>query len=304
MKKRKKFNARKNANAGQGALQRRAARELFLRAIRVGDLPAVKKLLPHVDPMQDDGIALLLAFDSGHDDIFRFIYASVDDDQVYWNIMLCAMARFGRCSPEINLKKVVEERGGAVKLAYQNAADDFDFVLAMARTSAWSYYALRCAAEHGNLDFLQRLLPLSDARCGDSGALRVAAKNGHTEVVRALIPACDPKAAQSDALVWAAGSGHLDTVDVLLPVSDAKAQGSLAIAQAALANHAAIVDRLWKVSDPTRALKLMESNGNGRSLGAALIRDRLSAERQHATLVKSTCAVEKRASPSARRGRL
>lgn len=65
--------------------------------------------------------------------------------------------------------------------------------------------------------------------CGQDAAmhkgsypLRVAAEHGDIDCVKMLLPLSDPKALGSMALVWAARSGKADCVRLLLPVSDVK----------------------------------------------------------------------------------
>lgn len=288
MKKRKKPQVHRNAVARQEVKAQAEIQELFYKAIQLGNQDAIKKLLPHAKVEADEGLALLIAFENGHEEILLRLFEQVKDQPIYWNLVLCGMAKLGFCRDHAGLANLAKTYGGEVERAYYDAADEFDFLLTVANPAAWNHYALLCAAENGHLHLVMRLLPISNARDGDSGALRMAAQNGHLAVVKALLPESDPKAGESDALTRAASGGHLDVFDLLLPLSDPRAHGCFALAQAALAGQDVIVQRLWAVSDPAAALKTLEGDGNGRSAGAALIRDRLSAECQHAELAKST----------------
>lgn len=292
MNKRKKPKANRSAAAHQATDTRPETQEILYQAVQKGSLEVVKMLLPHADVKADEGLALLIAFEHGHREILSLLFEQVKDLPIYWDVVLCGMAKLGVCKNVADLADLAKTYGGEVERAYHEAADEFDFLLTIANPAAWNHYALLCAAENGHLDLVMRLLPISNARDGDSGALRMAAQNGHLAVVKALLPESDPKAGESDALTRAACGGHLDVFDLLLPLSDPRAHGSFALAQAALAGQDVIVQRLWAVSDPAAALRTLEGDGEGRSAGAATIRNRLSAERQHAQLAKSTLTPE------------
>lgn len=76
------------------------------------------------------------------------------------------------------------------------------------------------ASQHGDLEDVQRLLPLFNQKIDDSEALRLAAANGHTECVKLLIPVSDPNDRYSLALQCAVMNNHIDIIKLLIPVSD------------------------------------------------------------------------------------
>lgn len=75
------------------------------------------------------------------------------------------------------------------------------------------------ASQHGDLDDVQRLLPLSDPKARGSEALSLAAANGHTECVKLLIPVSNPNDRYSLALQYAVMHKHIDIIKLLIPVS-------------------------------------------------------------------------------------
>lgn len=81
--------------------------------------------------------------------------------------------------------------------------------------------ALVWAAQRGNADCVELLIPVSNPLWENSEALNRAAMYGHTECVRLLIPVSEPKAGNSYALQCASIRSHRDVVELLIPVSDA-----------------------------------------------------------------------------------
>lgn len=114
------------------------------------------------------------------------------------------------------------------------------------------------AAQNGNIEEVDRLIPLSDPKARDSLALRWAAGNGHVECVKLLIPVSDPKSCKSYALQMAAAMGHVQCVRLLIPVSRPKDDNSLALRSATRCAQNACVDLLFEVSDPIVALDLLK----------------------------------------------
>lgn len=133
--------------------------------------------------------------------------------------------------------------------------------------------ALIDAADSGQLDIVQALIPVSDPKAENSEALRLAALGGHLDVVRALIPVSDPKADHSVALASATASGSLAVVRELIPVCDPKDHGSAALRQAAECGHLDIVRELIPVSDlgyGDDAVEAAASNGHADVVRALL----------------------------------
>lgn len=81
--------------------------------------------------------------------------------------------------------------------------------------------ALAYAAEEGNLNHINILLPHSDTLY-DSSAIINAARNGHKDCVELLIPYSDLTQEQSFVLECAICYGWNDVVDVVHPLSDVK----------------------------------------------------------------------------------
>jgi hypothetical protein len=81
----------------------------------------------------------------------------------------------------------------------------------------WLWQAVMCR-DLKNL--AQALAQGADARARSSWALRVAAQFGDVESLKNLIPASDPLAMGSYALAVAARNGHEECVRMLMPVSE------------------------------------------------------------------------------------
>lgn len=118
-------------------------------------------------------------------------------------------------------------------------------------------YALQWAAEEGQIWSLRALLPFSDPRVNNSWALRCAAKNGHTQCVKLLIPVSDPKS--SKALMQAVKNNNIECVKLLLPVSDPQLDNSAVLQIAALENLKDMMDILFDVCDAQAALTALQN---------------------------------------------
>lgn len=116
-------------------------------------------------------------------------------------------------------------------------------------TSAVFNKALNQAAEHGFLEAVQLLIPLSNPQDNGSSALRWAATYGHTECVRTLIPVSNPGDEKSHALTLAAEGGHAQCVELLMAVSKPKDMYSNALKAASEGGHVECVQLLVEVSD-------------------------------------------------------
>lgn len=75
------------------------------------------------------------------------------------------------------------------------------------------------AAQDGNADELQRLIPLVDINTHNE-ALMWAARQGHPQCVRILLEVAQPTANNNMAVWWAIKNDCIDCVKLLLPVSD------------------------------------------------------------------------------------
>lgn len=75
------------------------------------------------------------------------------------------------------------------------------------------------AAQDGNLDELQRLIPLVDHEAHNE-ALVWAARQGHAPCVAILLGVAEPTADNNMAVQWAIKNDCVDCVNLLLPVSD------------------------------------------------------------------------------------
>lgn len=111
--------------------------------------------------------------------------------------------------------------------------------------------ALIAAATQGDVDEVERLIPLSNCRFNGSLALREASKHNHTAIVKLLAPHSDTYSKDSIALRRAAEHGNVDLVTFLLPMSDPKAHNSRALKEAIHGNHKQVFDLLLPLSDIT-----------------------------------------------------
>ena len=73
------------------------------------------------------------------------------------------------------------------------------------------------AAKKGDINEVQRLIPISDPKHKNSVAFREACENGHFECVKALIPVSD---GYNFAMNEAARNNKVECVKLLLPLSD------------------------------------------------------------------------------------
>lgn len=196
-------------------------------------------------------------------------------------------------------RRVLDESFARLATSIENGAreasqDEFDEALAMsarigatdlvqkwvsigANPLAKNSLALKEAAEHGHLECVKLLLPLSDPLSGECFALkmachgqhrecaellakfasgpqsesfplRLAASCGWTSMVQELIGRSNPADCDSDALYYAAKNGHIDCVELLLPLSNPKAVGSRALLGAAREGRLDCVQALLGVS--------------------------------------------------------
>lgn len=76
------------------------------------------------------------------------------------------------------------------------------------------------ASKRGDLEEVNRLIPISNPKFQNSQALVQACLYGHIDVVKALIPVSDPKTINGWALRTAAEYGHTEILQLLLPVSN------------------------------------------------------------------------------------
>lgn len=143
--------------------------------------------------------------------------------------------------------------------------------------------ALLKAAENGQLECLQLLLPVSDPMVDEGEPLRVAAREGHTQCVAALLPVVDPMVDESIALRTAAKHDHTDCVRLLIPVSNPHDCSSLALVWGVLNRNQEIIDLLYPASAPEAALNCMLAHPyHSRWVGP--LEERIERERQRQTL--------------------
>ncbi len=119
-------------------------------------------------------------------------------------------------------------------------------------------YALQWAAEEGQIRSLRALLPFSDPKVNSSWALHCAAKNGHTQCVELLIPVSEPKT--SKALMQAVKNNNMKCVTLLIPVSDPQLDNSAVLQIAALENLNDMMDILFDVCDAQAALTALQND--------------------------------------------
>lgn len=94
-------------------------------------------------------------------------------------------------------------------------------LLTLSDSQFYDYHEALClAAEYGNVDCVQILLPLTNSF---DDALQWAAMGGHTQCVEVLLSHCDPTFNNSGALRMAVYHHHKDIFKILYQVSDVQA---------------------------------------------------------------------------------
>lgn len=149
-----------------------------------------------------------------------------------------------------------------------------------------SFYPLVLAAQNGQLEMVEYLIPLCDPKAKNSLALRMAVQNGWLEVVKVLMPVSDIKAEKSTALILASAKGFGEIVKELLPQSSPKAQNSRALGAAVQHGHPACVELLYPVSHPIAALKKLKFRFPNRPEKWQVLEDLMQSERQRKLLQK------------------
>lgn len=280
------------------------AQNTFFRLVEGGATAAVESLLPLVDPMWKDGLALLLALENGHFGLFKTLRGHNSSSATLWNLVLYSRANSGG---EAALSKSALEWIGldSVELtAYLSATDPLAYLLERADPKVWDSAALRAAAGAGDLEMVDVLVPFSDSKAANSRALREAAERGYADVVARLIPVSDPRAGGSLGLICAAGFGHVDCVSLLLPHSNPKDNGSAALACAARGGHWRVVDMLWDKSEPVAALNWLRKLWGDAASGLAEIEARLRADKEATLLRGATASTSKDTNHQLPKGRL
>ncbi len=102
----------------------------------------------------------------------------------------------------------------------------------MDKSAFTPFQCLMEAAEHGNADEVQRLIPLCPSQNLNNMVLWMAVSRGHNRCIELLIPVSDPQDNNSGALPVAAAGGNCDGVKLLLPVSHPKDTSTALIAAA------------------------------------------------------------------------
>lgn len=119
-----------------------------------------------------------------------------------------------------------------------------------------TYFLIR-ASEKGDINEVERLIPISNPQAHNSKALWISALHGYIDIVKILLPFSDPKAKDSLALQMAALRGHVDIVKLLIPVTDPTAENSDALRFAADKQHIECVKLLIPVSNCNDVLEQM-----------------------------------------------
>lgn len=150
---------------------------------------------------------------------------------------------------------------------------------------------LMLAAEMGNVECLEFLLPLSNPRDHDSQALWRAGENGHVDCLNILLPLCCPttynfalwKTIESghvvcvqmlldaieqvdgvmlngELLAWAVRCEQMECLRLLLKVCDSKSDHSLALSWALIYGRTEYVDVLKDLSDVDEALNAIRQH--------------------------------------------
>jgi len=142
------------------------------------------------------------------------------------------------------------------------------------------------AAEHCNLEEIQRLIPISYPKSQDNAALTWAVNKNHLEGVKCLAPVCDVVIALSVAAEWgrveclrilidfvdpneiiyaagdAAYEGKIEALQFLLQHCDPKQAESYPLQMAAMGRREEIIDFLIPLSNPLDALNDLSEEHN------------------------------------------
>lgn len=76
------------------------------------------------------------------------------------------------------------------------------------------------AAQHGNINIVELLLPFADPTFDKSYALIQSAFNNHVDIVKMLIPVSNPKDNQSCVLYAAVTNDNKELIEMLVPLCD------------------------------------------------------------------------------------
>lgn len=173
------------------------------------------------------------------------------------------------------------------------------------------------AAEQGNLEEIQRLIPISYPKSQDNAALTWAVNKNHLEGVKSLAPVCDVVIALSVAAEWgrveclrilidfanpneliyaagdAAYEGHMEALQFLLQHCDPKEAESYPLQMAAMGQREEIIDFLIPLSNPLDALNDLSEGHNNKDTFNFL--QDILARRQKATIEQNIAADGNRA---------
>ncbi|KAJ3025899.1 UNVERIFIED_CONTAM: hypothetical protein HDU68_006520 [Siphonaria sp. JEL0065] len=245
---------------------------------RMGHAAAVELLLqnPHVDPSDEDCLALHWACEQRHTDVILLLLEDVRIDPSFnGNFPIKVAAQEGLL--EI-VERLLEDRRGsgvdpstqnnfAVRLAAQNG--HIEVVTRLLREdkvdpSDHNNYAIILASRNGHASMVRLLM--SDSRvhphANTNEAVTDASRNGHLEVVRHLLsnPLVDPSDRGSDSLKFAATRGHFDVVLLLLkdPRIDVAVNRQVVLKSAAEAGRMDIVKALF--AHPRRSAIRIKDN--------------------------------------------
>lgn len=149
---------------------------------------------------------------------------------------------------------------------------------------------LVAAAAEGNISEIQRLIPLTNPKNGDSAALRYAVANGNIDCVKLLLPVSDPKALNSQILRDAVENNQIECLKILLPLTDPKSQDSGALYDSCVNINHLCIELLVDESDAYRVLDKLQKNHPNKPLYQEYLQKTLMDRQRHRLLdaVKDT----------------
>lgn len=137
----------------------------------------------------------------------------------------------------------------------------------MDKSSFTPFQLLMEAAQQGNAEDVERLIPLCPSPSLNNMVLWMAISHGHNRCIELLTPVSDPLNNNSGALTHAAGQGNCEGVKLLLPFSNMLENNSAALMEAARNGHQTCVDILAPVSNVEEVYsKLKKAHPNAQTL--------------------------------------
>lgn len=154
----------------------------------------------------------------------------------------------------------------------------------------------RKSCEKGYVDCAKLLLPYVNQNNHIFHALLGACKNGHTQVLDFLLPLYKWESAytKKTMLCNAVLGQSIETVKTVLPYVTSKTHRTEALREACKIKNQEIFDVLYPLSNPQSALKYMENRKTVTESEKQMLKDAITAERQHVLLSQAVVATTRR----------